>query len=182
MPAARNISKEIYVALVQGLLGDPDWPVLARNFKHYDVVEGDQDPEELETDAGDYPQAILEGPLSGNTDLQSGDVTFATYSDDPPPDWLETSTEEYELTVLSDQLGLDVYSPLAMESINAVRRLGAKLGLPYVTKATASFKQTENRDSETGSRQITVKIKITVSYQIDGSQLTGGTTPPESED
>lgn len=168
----RDIPKEMYLALATGLAGDTDWPVHSNNFIRYDKLEGDQDPEKLTTADGDFPQAVLEGPISGETNLHTGDVSFATYSDSPPPHWLETGKYVFRLT-LKTEIRLTEYSSLTMEAINAVRRLGPRIGLPFVTDVTAKFTSKEEINQENGIKQIETTILISVGVDNDGEEFTG---------
>lgn len=167
-----DIAGAIYSKIANGLIADKKWQISPQNFARYDNVQGTDAPDKQTYADGDYPRAILKGPISGETDLQTGTETFGTYSD-AGCDWLETSTWVFELVVTSDYLGLTHYSPQTMESINAVRRAGAKIGLAFVTSVKAKFVE-KDIPAEDGNRRIESTITITVQTQYDGQSLTGG--------
>lgn len=170
MTQTRDIATEIYVAIANGLAVDPNWPIAPNNFIRYDNVKGLQDPEKIVTSDGDFPQATLEGPVSGDTNLQTGTETFGTHAGDC--DFLETGNFVYTLEIVSDYLRIRSYSPQTMEAINAIRRLGAKLGLDFVTQIKAKWTEKKG-DVEDGARRIYTTITLTVRTDTNGNALTG---------
>jgi hypothetical protein len=177
---ALNLSKILYVAIVNGLLNDPKWPVHPKNLIRYDNIEGVQDPEPLTTADADFPQARVEGPFDGKTNLQHGDPTFGTYALGPDGNpvadipWVEHGSFKYRIIVTSSTQRLTEYSGLTTESIDAVRRLGARLGTPWVTKVAMEWTTREVRNEDTDTKQDETTILLTIETDVDSQQLTGG--------
>jgi hypothetical protein len=167
---------QIYQAIANGLINDPKWKVTEDNFIRFDEVEGIQNPEGGAMTDADYPLAILRGPTRFKTDLQTGTETFGTHSPQGC-DWLESGEWVFQLEITSDLLKLTNVSTQTLESINAVRRLGAKLGLDFVVgvKIDGNEREIGVADPENdGVRRIQTTINITVSTVYDGESLTGG--------
>jgi hypothetical protein len=173
---------QIYVAIAGGLSKDGKWPVSPGNFIRYDDIAGSEDPEKTETSDGDFPQAVLEGPISGTADLWTDDETFAAYGVDVngepitpvPVSVNELGKYTLRLIVTSDFLAMKSYSPLAAETLKAIRRLGPRLGKRWVTKVgpvTFTVREVRNEDSDT--KQIEYTFLIPVETQIDSDTLTG---------
>lgn len=174
----KNVPSEVYSAIVQGLVKDKDWSVEDQNFERYDTIEGTQDAGPITTADGDYPRAMLEGPISFETKLWTTGEVFATHTDDedgqhPPPVPDEEGSLTFRLTVISGLLKMSLYTGLESNTINAIRKLGPKLGLKYVTSVTASGTSKEERDQDNGTKRITTVILVVVKYAIDGDELTG---------
>ena len=142
-------------------------------------ITGTTSPGKNVTGGGDYPQLTLTGATSGTGDLHAGDETFGTYSDtNARQTWLETSTWNYEIEIVSQGLSENEYTNLCARAVNGVRKAGAKLGLPWVTKVKYTFKTSDPGDvydetSEDGIRRVVSKITVAVQTQIDGALLTG---------
>ena len=169
-----DLALQIYQAIADGMVNDSQWKVTEDNFIRYDQLEGIQTPDKIATTEADYPQAILRGPIDFKTDLQTGTETFGTYSTDGC-DWMETGEWVFELKITSDLLRVQNYSPQTAESINAIRRLGPRLGLPFVTGVKIKGTERDSDiDEEDGVRRIITNIRITVTTQHDGQSMTGG--------
>lgn len=163
---------QLYLALAHGLANDMAWPVPTPNFIRYDELQGDQTPDKLTEADGDFPKAVLEGPISGRSNLYTTDETFSTYSDTPPTQWQETGQYKFRLTLTSDSLNVNQYDRLPEETLNAIRRLGPRLGLkiPMVTGVKAEWSTKEVFDTDQVRRMQTDMV-ITVDTDIDGSEL-----------
>lgn len=174
-------ANQIYRAFVSNLLQDTRWPVIDQNFIRYSDIEGTQDPEKLVEADGEFPKAVLEGPISGNNTLQTNDPTFGTYETDDAGDplpvnhthFIDTGTYVFRLTVTTQTQRLNEHTPLLMTTVSVIRRAGARLGLPWVTKVTLAYTSKEIFNPDTASKQWETVMMITVETQIDSDTLNG---------
>lgn len=169
-----DIATAFYVAIANGLLTDTAWPVKAENFVSYDGLEGLQTPDKQQTADSDYPQAELVGPIEGSINLTGNDVTFGTHTPEGCPGHVEPGNYRFRLTVTSQLLGIREVNPLTLESINAIRRLGPKLGgIDGVTEVKVRFREKQDAPDGDDLRRFITEIEIMISTEIDGSTLTG---------
>jgi hypothetical protein len=175
-----NIGSILYVAIVNGLIADSTWNELVNpaNFNRYDNLQGIQTPDPQATSDSDYPQATLMGPVSGKINLTGNDQTFATHSLQPEGDWIEPGQWVFRLRVVSALLGMQEYTAQTMESINALRRLGPRLGLnidgdAFITGVAVQWKEREGQSDTDNLRRIITDIEITITTEIHGQTLTG---------
>lgn len=176
-----DVNLEIYGALQTAIEAEfaDNTDIAADARIYWTGIGGTASPGKNVTTEGDYPQLTLRGATTGGSDLHTGDETFGTYSDtNSPDDWLETSTWNYEIEIVSQGLGEEQYSGLCARAVNAVRKAGPRLGLDWVTRVRYTF-TVSNPDSPTtdtdedGVARIVSKISIAVQTQIFGGQLTG---------
>lgn len=179
--AILDVNLEIYTALqtvIESEFAD-NVDITADARIYWSGISGTASPGKNLTTEGDYPQLTLRGASSGGGDLHTGDETFGTYSDtQTPEDWLETSTWNYEIEIVSQQLGEEQYSGLCAKAVNAIRKAGPKLGLPWVSRVKYTFTVSDpdsvtTDTDEDGVQRVVSKINIAVQTQIFGGQLTG---------
>lgn len=178
--ATPNTILTIYTAIADGLEADPIFfgasgYVQTLNIIRYDEVGGIQTPEKQTLGDGDYPQAALYGPIAGQSDLRTGDTTFQTYDLSGPSDnGVEVMSLTYRLRITSRLYDAQGYTAQTMEAINAIRRLGVRLGVPAVTRVLLGWKEVEGQTDEDGMRRIITTIDIAVRTEQYTSTLTGG--------
>jgi hypothetical protein len=177
-PATKNILEEMYTALFDLLEANDEWAGLVPegNRVRFDTVTGDENPipdNKPQSDA-DMDSAVLE-MTEGDSGLFTNDETFATYSQEGPPQFLEKGSVTFTLHLKSRFLSEQEGSQLVSYSVNAVRMGGPKLGgLPYVTSVKPKFTSKREAVPETDNMtRIVSDVTFTIEYEADGRTLTG---------
>lgn len=179
---------DIYRQLVNLFRNDPDWMIADQNFIHYADIKGLQEPENPVVADGDFPRALLEGPVSGNSAMATDNAVFATHADvdDPqnPANWgvpglankntvnyTERATYDFRLTMWSLSERLDEYGPLLVRAVRVVRRAGARLGLRWVTGVTFRFTCQLTEEPESQIRRWQIALLLSVQTEIEEAVL-----------
>jgi len=182
----------VYTRLVTLLREDKDWPVADINFIHFADIQGTQDPEKAIEGDGDFPQAILEGPVGGNSSMATENAVMATYADpdDPlnPATWkdfqmpaqdhntvnyIERATWDFRLTLTSQTERLDDFGPLLTRTLRVIRRAGASLGLKWVTGVTFRFTCGLTVDDQTQIKRWQIVLTLSIQTEIEEAALDG---------
>lgn len=172
MAESRDILAESYDRIWELLEADDVWAaeVDEGNRIKFNEAEGTQQPEKHNTADGDYPEARLK--------LQSGtwdpwtDASFGTFSEEGCAQWMETFSVAFQLRLITQRLGLREGTKLLIQSLNALRKGGPRLGLDFVTRVQASFEQRDvDVNAEEETKRVEINLVIRLGLETQGKPL-----------
>jgi len=166
----------IYSKIFDLLEDDTKWAEMVPEgnrvrFDEDEDGEGSHDPDAEEKDDSDFDTAILE-MTDGSTDLQASGETFGTHAAGGVCNWAEDQTYTYTLRLISRLLSQRQSSKVVNRTVYVLRKAGARLGLPWVTRVRIRWKnERQNTDETGGMSRVVSTITILVDAQLDSQDL-----------